>query len=717
VGGNYYYYKYRGFVSFDTSSISTSATVATATLKLKTGTYAPNPSFELKIIGGIQPIYGSSLGTEDWSAGSSVIVTWNTGNFMSETYLNLEIPADQINKGGRTQFRLVSSRDEQNISPWQNENMNFYSGNSAGNEPILEITYMQPHPSYWSQRRPSVDTNFYTKIESDVHNSISWLSLSTEVAEYDENWQGTGSDLLGIRVLGTAHTRYGISYTYVEGDGQELWPMENPIGLTGDDAGAWISIPAFPYYGAWYDSVWVCSNGFLSFTSELTSPRPAYITDSSEPNTIIAPFWRDLDPSKGGVIKTGWWTYTGCDILIISWDHVPNKVNANTQTFQVALGVNGWMQGEIWFVYGDITKDVLTSAGLEDQSGRRGASYNTGGISHGRIVQFTPQNMDHNIRTLKVTAEKPAGGDTDAELHIWGIDDAKPGGVNVRLYSTEDGAYVEKFVAAADLAIMVATLAFDVLTPIGTIWTTGTALATLLSPTETQPTDILDAGRSDPRVYTTAYANDEVHDDGHYVWDASFAMIILWRLYDSNTRTHDLKITFELSTGGPGDEGLSTCVDFHLYVSSGGGGCPNLYVWDGVDYVCEGLLNIHDPDGVDLVYQHTLVSTPQRENGAYLLRLTEHHQTHSYIDQVKLYAILEDGTMKRLPLIYAWHSEDGNVLPQLLFSDEWKTDTLGADLNNGTSQSIDLKFASLSPNLEIVGFVFEIEGNNMILKR
>jgi len=146
------------------------------------------------------------------------------------------------------------------------------------------------------------------------------------------------------------------------------------------------------------------------------------------------------------------------------------------------------------------------------------------------------------------------------------------------------------------------------------------------------------------------------------------------------------------------------------------GGCPILSVYDG-EYVEEGLLNIHNPEGIDVVYQHTLVTTPQRVNGAYWLRLTEHHQTHSYMDEVNLYAILEDGTNIKLPLVYACHSEDGNVLPQLLHSDDWKADTLGAELNNGTSQSIDLKFASLSPNLEIVGFMFEIEGNNMILKR
>jgi len=144
--------------------------------------------------------------------------------------------------------------------------------------------------------------------------------------------------------------------------------------------------------------------------------------------------------------------------------------------------------------------------------------------------------------------------------------------------------------------------------------------------------------------------------------------------------------------------------------------CPILFVWNGTDYDEEGLLNIHDPDGIDIVYNHTLITEPAWTKGKYQLRLVEHQKTHSYIDQVKLYAMLEDGTEIELPLTYAWHSEHGNVLPQLLFSDEWKTDTLGADLNNGTSQSIDLKFPALPPNLQAVSFIFQIEGNNKLPK-
>ncbi|MGB9684333.1 MAG: hypothetical protein ACPL1Z_05325 [Candidatus Bathyarchaeales archaeon] len=148
----------------------------------------------------------------------------------------------------------------------------------------------------------------------------------------------------------------------------------------------------------------------------------------------------------------------------------------------------------------------------------------------------------------------------------------------------------------------------------------------------------------------------------------------------------------------------------------GGGGCPILYVYNGEDYVEEGLLNIHNPVGLDIVCVHNLTTTPQRVGNTYLLKLTEHPQTHSYIDQVKLYAILENQKAIELPLIAAWHTEKGNVLLQLLFSDDVKTDILGANWNNGTSQSIYLNFAAPPPNMKVVAFVFRVEGNNMVLK-
>ncbi|MEM3700767.1 MAG: hypothetical protein QXL57_07905 [Candidatus Bathyarchaeia archaeon] len=146
------------------------------------------------------------------------------------------------------------------------------------------------------------------------------------------------------------------------------------------------------------------------------------------------------------------------------------------------------------------------------------------------------------------------------------------------------------------------------------------------------------------------------------------------------------------------------------YAGGGGGvGCPLLYVFSCDEYFYEGLLNIHNPDGVDVIQDHTLIAISEPVNNAYLLRLVEHPLTHSYIDQVKLFAILEDGKVVKLPLISATHNRYGNVLLKLLFSDDVKTDT-------NANEAINLKFRALPPVYKVISFLFEIEGNNQARK-
>lgn len=149
--------------------------------------------------------------------------------------------------------------------------------------------------------------------------------------------------------------------------------------------------------------------------------------------------------------------------------------------------------------------------------------------------------------------------------------------------------------------------------------------------------------------------------------------------------------------------------------SGGGGGCPILSVYDGTGYVLEGLLDIHNLDGIDVVASHVLIHTPEPVEHRYLLRLTEHEQTYSHIDHVQLFATLKDGTEIKLPLVSAIHSEDGDVLWELRLSDDVRVDTLGADHNNGTSEYIDLEFVA-PDGLEIEEFTFIIEGHNPYYK-
>ena len=156
-------------------------------------------------------------------------------------------------------------------------------------------------------------------------------------------------------------------------------------------------------------------------------------------------------------------------------------------------------------------------------------------------------------------------------------------------------------------------------------------------------------------------------------------------------------------------------IGYQYESSGGGGGCPILSVFDGNEYLEEGLLDIHNLDGIDEIYEHNLINQPLAIKNRYHLRLTEHYKTISHIDRVELWGKLENGHMIKLPLLSAIHNELGQVEYKLRFSDDKKIIIKGANHNNGVSQFIDLQF--IAPhNLGFTEFLFVIEGNNMIIK-
>ena len=145
----------------------------------------------------------------------------------------------------------------------------------------------------------------------------------------------------------------------------------------------------------------------------------------------------------------------------------------------------------------------------------------------------------------------------------------------------------------------------------------------------------------------------------------------------------------------------------------GGGGCPILSVYDGEQYVDEGLLNIHAEE--DVTVGARLITDPAKVGNKYRMRLTEHPQTISHIDSVQLFGRTTSGTVVELPLVFAKHSSEGNVRSLLQASDDLRIDTLGADHNDGISEYIDLRFKA-PRHVQFVEFILLIEGNNVIIK-
>lgn len=134
-----------------------------------------------------------------------------------------------------------------------------------------------------------------------------------------------------------------------------------------------------------------------------------------------------------------------------------------------------------------------------------------------------------------------------------------------------------------------------------------------------------------------------------------------------------------------------------------GGGCPILFVWNGTVYSEEGVLNIHAE--FDVTVQHEIEQTPVPKNHFYSLQLRELDEHTSHIDQVKLYAVDNEGEWHLCPLIHAKHSELGKVTRKLRLDDEKRIDLK-------PTETIDLKFLPSIPHSETEHFIFEINGYN-----
>lgn len=121
----------------------------------------------------------------------------------------------------------------------------------------------------------------------------------------------------------------------------------NQITLSGDDSNAGpVNIGfAFPFYGGTFNTVRVCTNGWLSFTDAATSYSNQALPNSGAPANLVAPFWDDLNFGTG--TNRAYAFYDGSK-FIVSWVGVPRYNDAaSVMTFQAIL----YPSGEIRYQY------------------------------------------------------------------------------------------------------------------------------------------------------------------------------------------------------------------------------------------------------------------------------------------------------------------------------------------------------------------------------
>ena len=120
------------------------------------------------------------------------------------------------------------------------------------------------------------------------------------------------------------------------------------------------------FYAWAFDAIYICTNGWLSYTSTDDDYDNQGIPDSTDPDCLIAPFWDDLNPSSSGTIY--YYADAANQRFIVEWDGVVRYGTNNAQTFQAIINADG----TILYQYKTVTDGANCTVGIENQNGSDG---------------------------------------------------------------------------------------------------------------------------------------------------------------------------------------------------------------------------------------------------------------------------------------------------------------------------------------------------------
>ncbi len=208
-------------------------------------------------------------------------------------------------------------------------------------------------------------------------------STSVEFSKENEQLVGINNNQNNLKAQGGPD---GWGYSWVNSTGSPSvpygWQSVNgswtDLGLESDD---WSKVDLdfnFTFYGIEYDSTYIMSNGWLSFTDVAwyqSDDFPAF----EGLNCIISPYSADLNLSTGSV-----YYYANSSQFMVTWDNVNDTGTSNYQTFQVILNKTG----EIWFNY-DTVSSPAGNVGIENQNSTIGLDYDSvASLSSGLSIRF-----------------------------------------------------------------------------------------------------------------------------------------------------------------------------------------------------------------------------------------------------------------------------------------------------------------------------------------
>jgi subtilisin family serine protease len=165
----------------------------------------------------------------------------------------------------------------------------------------------------------------------------------------------------------------------------------------------------FPFYGNVFNSVYIASNGFISFTERARGMFTTPLPDTSGPENLISPFWNEFYPPGGGAV----YYYSAEDSFIVMWEDLVDPYNLGPFTFELILQP----KGIITFQYLALPAQYIRNTiGIQNHDKNIGLqiSYNQHWLSPGTAIKIKP-----NWLTLEpITAIVDPGQTANLAVHL-----------------------------------------------------------------------------------------------------------------------------------------------------------------------------------------------------------------------------------------------------------------------------------------------------------
>ncbi len=185
------------------------------------------------------------------------------------------------------------------------------------------------------------------------------------------------------------------------------------LALTGDDAiSGVVNLGfAFPFYGNSFSSLRVCTNGFATFTDNVTAYSNGPLPTTGGAQNMLAPFWDDLN--FGATPRV--WTHNDGTRFIVSWIAAPRYSSGGPYSFQILV----YPSGEIRYQYLAMNAPTNSATiGIQNATETVGLTVasNASYLHDAMVVQFVP--LRQWLSVSPTSGRIPAGQSENLTVHF-----------------------------------------------------------------------------------------------------------------------------------------------------------------------------------------------------------------------------------------------------------------------------------------------------------